>query len=345
MTTVPLQSLWSATAPPGPPRTPLCAAQRSEVAIVGAGYTGLSAALHLLAAGRAVTVVEALEPGARASGANGGQVIPGVKHDPDTLEALFGPAAGARLVATVAAGPELVFELIARHAIACDPVRAGWIQPADSEQALAALAVRAAQWQRRGAAVEVLTRAEVARLTGSGCYCGGLLDRRGGTLQPLAYVRGLAAAVLRAGGQLYSDSPAHRLSREGGGWRLDTPQGSLTAPCVIIATNAYSGALHPGLRRSVVTVPSFQVASAPLPEALRRQILPGGQAASDTRRLLRYFRLDAGGRFVLGSRGSFASTVTLHAVRHHYRAAREIYPRRRHGDADGAPAGAARARG
>jgi len=205
-------------------------------------------------------------------------------------------------------------------------VRAGWIQPADSEQALAGLAARAAQWQRRGAAVEVLTRAEVARLTGSACYCGGLLDRRGGTLQPLAYVRGLAAAVLQAGGQLYSDSPAQRLRREGAGWRLDTPQGSLTAPIVIIATNAYSGALHPGLRRSVVTVPSFQVATAALPEALRRQILPGGQAASDTRRLLRYFRLDAGGRFVLGSRGSFARTVTLHAVRHHYRAAREIYP-------------------
>src|ERR1700756_5627115 len=139
MTAVPLQSLWSATAPAAPACMPLQAAVQAQAAVIGAGYTGLSAALHLAQAGREVVVLEAAEIGARASGTNGGQVIAGVKHDPDTLERLFGQGAGARLVATAAAAPDLVFELIAQHGIQCDAVRAGWIQPADSESALAEL--------------------------------------------------------------------------------------------------------------------------------------------------------------------------------------------------------------
>src|SRR5579862_1308483 len=126
---VPLQSLWSVTAPPGPSCTPLAGAQRAQVAVIGAGYTGLCAALHLAEAGRDVLVLEAVDIGERASGVNGGQVIPGVKQDPDALEALLGPYTGGRLVATAAAGPDLVFELIERHGIQCEALRSGWIQP------------------------------------------------------------------------------------------------------------------------------------------------------------------------------------------------------------------------
>ncbi|MGH8134047.1 MAG: NAD(P)/FAD-dependent oxidoreductase, partial [Steroidobacteraceae bacterium] len=177
MTAASPQSLWSATASAGPALQPLAGAQRTEVTIIGAGYTGLSAALHLAAAGRAVAVLEAAELGDRASGVNGGQVIPGMKSDPDTLEELFGAERGARLVESVATGPDLVFELIGRHRIACDATRTGWIQPATSERALALLAERVRQWRERGAAVELLSEREVAQLTGSARYCGGLLDR------------------------------------------------------------------------------------------------------------------------------------------------------------------------
>src|SRR6266478_3394182 len=213
MPAVPLQSLWSVTAAAGPGCAALTGTCRAQAAVIGAGYTGLSAALHLAQAGREVVVVEAADIGTGASGSNGGQVIPGVKHDPDTLEQMFGPDAGARAVATVAAGPDLVFELIARHGLRCDAVRAGWIQPAASEAALAQLAARVQQWGRRGAAVELLSRAEVLRLTGSGSYCGGLLDRRGGTVQPLSYVRGLAEALGRCGGRIFTRSPALKLTR------------------------------------------------------------------------------------------------------------------------------------
>jgi glycine/D-amino acid oxidase-like deaminating enzyme len=326
MPAVPLQSLWAATAPAGPACGSLTVATRAQVAVIGAGYTGLSAALHLAERGRDVVVLEACEVGVRASGVNGGQVIPGVKQDPDELERRFGPALGARLVATVASGPDLVFEFIASHRIDCGAVRAGWIQPAASEEVLPALAARVEQWRRRGAAVELLSREAVARLTGSVGYCGGLLDRRGGAVQPLAYVRGLAAALLRAGGRIFASSPATRLARTTGGWTIETAEGSVAAPLVIIATNAYSGALRDDLRRTVVAVPSFQVATAPIAAALRAGILPEGHAASDTRRLLRYFRLGPGGRLVLGTRGTFAPAPGLRAMRHHYRAVHELFP-------------------
>jgi len=326
MSAVNLQSLWSVTAPPGPRCGPLTVTQRAQAAVIGAGYTGLSAALHLAEAGREVVVLEAAEIGARASGLNGGQVIPGVKPDPDSLERLLGACVGGRLVATAGAAPELVFDLIARHGIECEAKRAGWIQPATSEAVLAQQARRVEQWLRRGAPVSLLSRSEVRQLTGSALYCGGLLDRRGGTVQPLAFLRGLAQAVLRAGARIHTHSPALRLGRRTGSWSIDTPQGSLTAPVVIIATDAYTDSISEELRRTLVPVPSFQVATAPIPAQLRSTILPQGQGASDTWHLLRYFRLDASGRLVLGSRGTFAQAPQLRDVQYHYHAVQEIYP-------------------
>src|SRR4029077_20426597 len=118
MSALKLQSLWSVTAPPGPLCSPLTGAQRAQAAVIGAGYTGLSAALHLAEAGREVVVVEAAEIGERASGLNGGQVIPGVKPDPDTLERLLGPYAGGRLGAAAGGGPGLGVGFIAPHRLA-----------------------------------------------------------------------------------------------------------------------------------------------------------------------------------------------------------------------------------
>jgi glycine/D-amino acid oxidase-like deaminating enzyme len=320
------RSLWSATAPPIDEFARLAATVRAQVAVIGAGYTGLSAALHLGEAGRDVVVLDGMDVGDGASGRNGGQVIPGLKYDPETLEDMFGGDLGAKLVATVGAGPDRVFELIRRHGIACDAVRSGWLQLATSEHALGPIATRVRQWRARGAAVEMLSEADVARLTGSQRYYGGLIDRRGGTVQPLAYARGLARAAQRAGVRLFTHSAATRIERAEGEWRIHTAGGSVSCRQVVFATNAYSDQLVEPLQRTVVAVPSLQVATAPLPPDLRRSILPEGQSVSDTWRLLRYFRLDAQGRLVMGSRGVFGDVAPARAARLHYRAVREIYP-------------------
>lgn len=334
------RSLWAATAAPGPVLPRLSGDLRVPVTIIGGGYTGLSAALHLAEGGREAVVLEARDIGDRASGLNGGQVIPGIKYDPDQIEAMFGPGTGVRLVETVARGPDVVFELVRKYGIACDAVRNGWIQPATSEAALGALRARVEQWRRRGAAVELLSRGETARLTGSSRYCGGWIDRRGGTVQPLSYVRGLAVAAQKQGARIFRHSGATKLSQASGQWRVDTPEGSVTSSTVILATDAYADRLVDVVRRTVVTVPSFQVATAPLPPDLLQTILPQRQSASDTWHLLRYFRLDATGRLLMGSRGVFGwpkgvpgwpmglarDVPVARQARHQYRAVHEIYP-------------------
>ena len=318
-------SLWSATcAPIGLPQ--LATATRAEVVVVGAGYTGLSAALHIAAAGRDVVVLEARELGEGGSGLNGGQVIAGLKHDPDLLVARYGETVGSQLIARSAQAPDLVFDLIRRHAIECDAARAGWLQLAVSESHLPLLQRRADQWRQRGADVAALSDREVTHLTGSTRYCGGWIDRRGGTVQPLAYLLGLARAAMRSGARIYTQSPAAKAIPAGGGWCVEGRGGRVSARALILATDAYTDRAFDALRRTVVTVPSIQVATAPLPSRLRAAILPGGHSVSDTQRLLCYFRLDAAGRLVLGTRGSYGDIPVPARTAAHERALREINP-------------------
>lgn len=319
-------SLWSATCAPLEPLPRLAAGVRAEVVVIGAGYTGLSAALHAAAAGREVVVLEARDLGEGGSGLNGGQVIAGLKHDPDRLISRYGERIGEQLIARSAEAPDLVFDLIRRHSIECGAARSGWMQLAVSESQLPLLQRRARQWRQRGAEVTVLSDREAAQLTGSTRYCGGWMDRRGGLVQPLAYLRGLARAAIASGARVFLRSSAGKLSRDGGGWRIDSEAGSVTASTVILATDAYTDRTFDTLRRTLVTVPSIQVATAVLPARLRAAVLPGGQSVSDTQRLLCYFRMDASGRLVLGTRGSYADVPVPAGTTAHERALREIYP-------------------
>lgn len=323
----PPPSLWAATAPPAPATPPLQGTVRADVAIVGAGYTGLSAALHLAERGTSVVVLDAGEPGWGASGRNGGQVIPGLKYDPDELEAMFGPERGPRLVDFAGRVADLVFDLAERYAIACDPVRTGWLQPAHSPTAKINVDRRAQQWAKRGFDVEPLDRATMAGMLGSEAYCGGWIDRRAGNIQPLAFARGLAAAAISRGAAVHGGTEAQTLRREEGQWRIEAPGGaSVLADCVLLCTNGYTDRLFPGLEREVVSTNSYQAATRPLPASIRARILPGGQAASDTRRILLYYRLDRDGRFVIGGRGTATDEPSPPLFENLRRAARTIYP-------------------
>ena len=299
----PPASAWTGGAEPLPDTRPLEGDRRADVVVVGAGYTGLSAALHLAERGVEVVVLDAAEPGWGASGRNGGQIIPGLKHDPDELERRFGDETGRRMWEIAGGAADVVFDLVARHKIACHAERCGWIAAAPHTAALESLRSRTEQWQRRGAPVELLDAGRIAELTGATGYVGGMLDRRAGALQPLAFVRGLARAAREAGAAIHERSAVERLASAGEGWRVETAAGQVTARRVILATNAYTDDLWPGLRRTMLPVQSYQVATRPLPEDVRRRVLPGGQVVSDLRRILFYFRLDPEGRLLMGGRG------------------------------------------
>lgn len=299
-------SLWAATAPTAAATPALDESIKVDVAIVGAGYTGLSTALHLAERGVSVCVLEANEPGWGASGRNGGQVNPTLKHDPDRLVHMYGSKQGENLINTVSASADLVFDLIARHQIDCSPVRNGWMQVSYAKKGVAALHARALQWERRGVPLERLDAQAVAKRMGSEAFAGGWLDGRAGAIQPLAYARGLVRAAQTAGVRVHGRSAVSSLKRESGGWQLRTAGGAqVQADQVVLATNGYSGDLWPGMAQSVLAANSFIVATKPLSGAAAASILPNQETVSTAQRLLLYFRRDAHGRLLMGGRGLF----------------------------------------
>ena len=322
--------LWTREQAQERPETPcwpqLAGDVRAEIAIVGAGYTGLAAALHLAMAGRDVVVLEAVQPGHGASGRNGGQVIAGLKEPPERLAALFGEARGERLARFAAGSARAVFDLVRRHQLRCDAVANGWLQPAHDAESAAAQSHSARQWQEMGVPIDLLDPAAMARRLGTVAYRGGMIDHGSGQLQPYRYVQGLAAAAEAAGARICGQSPVTSLRREAGSWRLQAGRGALVADKVVLATNGYTGDLLPGLRQSIVPVISAQIATEPLPRAIADTILPDAQPASDTRRLLVYFRKDAAGRFIIGGRGAENDWQLRRAFLRLARIARHLYP-------------------
>lgn len=299
-------SLWAATAPAALPTPALSGPLSSDVLVVGAGYTGLSAALHLAEAGASVCVLDAHAPGWGASGRNGGQVNATLKHDPDDLLRIYGTERAEPLIDAVSRSADLVYELIARHAIDCAPVRAGWLQLGYSPRSVAGLHARARQWERRGVRVQLLDRAALAARVGTPVFAGGWLDARAGSVQPLAYARGLARAAQGLGVRVHGGTPVLRLERQGQRWIASTAQGwRVQAQQVLLGSNGYTDGLWPGLARTLLAANSFIVATQPL-GAAGAGILARGETVSTAQRLLLYFRKDAQGRLLLGGRGHFA---------------------------------------
>jgi glycine/D-amino acid oxidase-like deaminating enzyme len=301
-----MKSLWAATAPAAPQTPALAESLKVDVAIVGAGYTGLSTALHLAERGVSVCVLEANEPGWGASGRNGGQVNPTLKYDPDQLVQMYGAERAEPLINTVSNSADLVFNLIERHGIDCAPTRKGWMQVSYSEKGVAGLHARAEQWARRGVPVQRLDAGAVSARMGSQAFAGGWLDGRAGAIQPLAYARGLVRAAQAAGVRIHGQSAVTAMQQAGAGWKLQTASGAqVSAGQVVLATNGYSGDLWPGMAQSVLAANSFIVATRPLSGPAAESILPGQETVSTAQRLLLYFRKDAHGRLLMGGRGLF----------------------------------------
>jgi glycine/D-amino acid oxidase-like deaminating enzyme len=305
--------LWEKTAPPPPPTDKLIGDKVADVAIVGAGYTGLSAALHLAERGVDVTVLEAVEIGYGAAGRNAGLVNAGLWVMPSALKDVLGPVYGERLLDLLTYSPRTVFEIVEKHNIPCELKKAGTIHCAANTAGVANIKERARQWQERGAPVRVIDADEMRSLTGTSAYPAGLLDLRAGTIQPLAYARGLGKAAIGAGAHVFTKSPVKEIARDQGSWRLVTPDGSVRAKWVVLASDAYTAHIMPELRNEQVAVPIFQIATAPLSDNVRRSILPEGHGTWDTRTVPTGFRMDAAGRLIINSAGALRNTgIAVH---------------------------------
>jgi glycine/D-amino acid oxidase-like deaminating enzyme len=297
-------SLWAAVTPPGPQLPELEGEAQADVIVIGGGFTGLSTALHLREAGVDVTVIEAMEPGWGASGRNNGQVIPTLSRpDPEDIIARH-RAVGERFVALLRDSASILFGVARRYQIQAEQEQKGWVQPVHSPGRIRIAERRVRQWSKFGAPVEMLSRDETRAMLGSDAWFGGFWNRSGGHINPLALSRGLARVVLERGGRIYARSPAIGFERRNDRWLVRTARGQISGRALIVATNAYTGEfskqLSPGIAHEVMPVMSWQMATQPLSESVRKTVIPGRQAMSDTHGELYFARYDARNRLVTG---------------------------------------------
>jgi glycine/D-amino acid oxidase-like deaminating enzyme len=295
--------------------------------IVGGGFTGLSTALHLAQLGITSVVLEATEIGFGGSGRNVGLINGGMWVMPDDIPGVLGAAHGERCLKLLSDAPLLVRETVEQHGISCEIEKNGTLHLAVGEAGVQELRARHKQWIARGAPLQLLDANETRWRTGSSAYAGALFDPRAGTLQPLAYVRGLATAAIRLGVKIHTNSPVLAAERVGADWMVRTKSGAAASGrWVVVATDAYSVGPWKIVRDEQVHLPYFNFATKPLSDNLRKMILPNREGCWDTKEILSSFRMDQRGRLVFGSVGALRNTG--HAVHEAWakRSLRRIFP-------------------
>ncbi|WP_300512879.1 FAD-binding oxidoreductase [Aliiroseovarius sp.] len=285
----------------------------TEVAVIGAGYTGLSAALHLARAGAQVTVLDSEYPGWGASGRNGGFCCAGgAKTSPETMAKRYGEEATRAYYATERAAVDLVADLLDTHGIAAETHSDGEVRLAHLPSRMAALKADAADWQAMGVAAEVIPGEALAERGMAGAeFHGAMHLKLGFALNPALYAHGLAIAAQTAGADIRAQSPVTAITPVVEGYRLDTPRGLVTARKLILATNGYSAEDLPDwLSGRYLPVQSNILITRPLSKSERAaQGWTTDLMAYDTRKLLHYFRLLPDGRFLIGTRGNVAASL------------------------------------
>ena len=278
-----------------------------DVAVIGAGYTGLSAARHLAARGASVLVLERECVGWGASSRNGGQVLTGLVVSPATLVARYGEARAAELYDISLAAIACLEETIEREAIDCDYQVSGHLHAAwkrshfDAFREEQALLARVCHHR-----VELVTKESQRSELGSEHYHGLLIDEGSRGLNPARYVIGLSESAQRTGAAIAPFTAVERVARQGRRWSLTTARGSIDAADLLIATNGYSDAAAQPLRRRLLPVGSYIIATEPLDATLAHSLLPRRRMAFDSKHFLYHFRVTGDRRLVFGGRAEFS---------------------------------------
>ncbi len=291
------------------PRYPALDGDRTvDVLVVGGGYTGLSAAAHLAARGVSVAVLEAHRVGDGASGRNGGQMNTGQRLWPEELEPAVGFERAKALFDLAEDAKANLLEFMQAHGIDAD-YRAGQLSVAHKPRYVddyrRHAEVLGERYNYRH--VRFMDRTETAERLGSTAYHGGIRDGGTGHVHPLKLLVGLGAAAAKAGALVFEDSPVLELKAENGGVSARTARGTVRAERGLVATNAHGGTLEPEAARHVMPIRSFIGATAPLPD--RTDVLPGGEAADDSRFVVRYFRKSRDNRLLFGGREAYTSAA------------------------------------
>ncbi len=284
----------------------------ADVAIVGGGLAGLSAALQLAGGGYRVALLEAGAIASGASGRNGGQALPGIAASQSALRKAAGADAARSIWEMSLEGLDLLRRQITRFRIDCD-WREGHMYVADRPRQITELHTLQSELydEYDYDSLRMVDRDELTALIGSPRYHAALYDARAGHLDPLAYTRGLASAAARIGVQLYEHSRATNYDTGGAhGLRVQTANGELRCEHLLLAGNATLGKLAPLLRRKIMGVGTYMIATEPLGEARAQQLISNNASVSDMNWILDYFRRSADHRLLFGGRVSYGGLTT-----------------------------------
>jgi glycine/D-amino acid oxidase-like deaminating enzyme len=293
---------------PTPP--PEALPESADVAIVGAGFTGLSAALSLAKRGAKVVVLESQTIGWGASSRNGGMVLTGLKLGVNQLISRYGRDLTRRMYAASLETVEVVERIVKTENIACDFARTGHLEVACKQAHFDDYARQAEVIAREFShELRVVPRDQLRDEIGSNIYYGGMVDETSAGLNPARYVAGLAAAAMRAGAQICERTHVRDIRRESRngvpGFRLENSGSSLWARNVLVGTSGYTGAATPALRKKIIPIGSFIITTEVLPEALARELSPRNRQIYDSKNYLYYYRLTPDNRMLFGGRAAF----------------------------------------
>ena len=281
--------------------------ERVDVAVIGAGFTGLSAARTLASGGASVAVFESQTVGWGASSRNGGMVLTGLKLPAGTLTARYGKEPTARMYAASLESIDFVEKLVREENIACDFARVGHLEVAckarhfdDFRRSSEAIAREFGHSQR------LVPKEQLQSEIGSSIYYGGLVDNASAGLNPARYVVGLARAAEGAGAAIFEHARVEEIQREGTrGWKIATPRGTLRAKDVLVATSGYTTRVTPSLQKKIIPIGSYIIVTEILPEKLAAELSPRNRMIYDSKNYLYYYRLTPDRRMLFGGRAAF----------------------------------------